>query len=307
MIKKFQRLLLKNTFAVVGPAMAVFFVLSILLLRYPIFDGLECEDVTGVTDYNGRLQVMYESNAKLATFDAKNLYYTGYDYYIDGKLKGAYYYSMENGNMNFFILNTSSPEDFIEARTVKGEIIKDNISVTHIVDKLISSAGIREDMVDNYYSYYVISELDYPSAYITLVYVLCLSPALVCGLLIIYVLLIIINPTMHSQAEALSVYGNVRQVIKDINYELKNKLLYKRENVYITHNYMVVSYLLKTVVVKLDEVKYMSKNLVDKNIGFGREIEVYRLTISNPGIIFFEIDFNDEEFIDQVVENIRGF
>ena len=70
---------------------------------------------------------------------------------------------------------------------------------------------------------------------------------------------------------------------------------------------MVVSYLLKTVVVKLDEVKYMSKNLVDKNIGFGREIEVYRLTISNPGIIFWEIDFNDEEFIDQVVENIRGF
>ena len=79
MIKKFQRLLLKNTFAVVGPAIAVFVVLSILLLRYPVFEGLECEDITGVADYNGRLEYMYEADTKLATYDAKNLYYSGYD------------------------------------------------------------------------------------------------------------------------------------------------------------------------------------------------------------------------------------
>lgn len=307
MIMKYQRLILKNTFAVVGPAIAVFLVLSVLLLRYPVFDSLKCENITGVADYKGKLQFMYESDAKLATYDVKNLYYSGYDYYIDGKLKGAYYYSTDNGYMSFFIIETTAPQSFIAECTVKGEIIKDNISVTHIVNKLVSTAGIKEELVENYYTNYVISELDYPAARISLVYLLCFAPVVVCGLLILYLLLIIINPAMHSQSQQLEIYGDVCQEIKELNYELKKKLLYKRGNVYITHNYMVVSYLLKTIVIKLDEVKYMSKNLADKKVGIRKQATVYRLTISNPGILFYEIDFEEEEFIDEVVENIRGF
>ncbi|MBE5954594.1 MAG: hypothetical protein E7257_10670 [Lachnospiraceae bacterium] len=307
MIKKFQRLLLKNTLAVVGPAIAVFVVLSILLLRYPVFSSLECEDITGVADYNGRLEYMYEADTKLATYDAKHLYYSGYDYYIDGELKGAYYYSTDNGYMSFFIIETTSPESYIDEYTVKGEIIKDNISITHIVNKLVSTAGIKEELVENYYSHYVISELDYPRAYISLVYLLCISPAIACGLLIFYVILVIIFPAIHSQSKQLEIYGNVTKEIKAINYELKKNLFLKRENVYVTKNYLVVSYLLKTVVVKLDEVKYMSKNLTEKTAGKKGEETVYRLTISNPGLLFYEIDFADEDFIDEVVENIRGF
>ncbi len=307
MIKKFQRLLLKNTLAVVGPAIAVFVVLSILLLRYPVFSSLECEDITGVADYNGRLEFMYEADTKLAIYHAKNLYYSGYDYYIDGELKGAYYYSTDNGYMSFFIIEMRKPQAFIVEYKVKGEIIKDDISVSHIVNKLVSTAGIKEELVENYYSYYVISELDYPRAYISLVYLLCMSPAIACGLLILYVILVIIFPAIHSQSKQLEIYGNVAKEIKEINYELKKNLFYKRENVYVTRNYLVVSYLLKTVVVKLDEVKYMSKNLVEKKVGKKDEETVYRLTISNPGLLFYEIDFTDEDFIDEVVENIRGF
>ncbi len=306
MIKKYQRLILKNTLAVVGPVIAVLLVLSILLLRYPVFETLECEDITDVPDYRGRLEAMYQADARLVTYQAKDLYYTGYDYYIDGKLKGAYYYSTENGYMCFYIIETINPENYIEQYSVKGEIIKDNISVTHIVSKLVSSAGIKEEMVENYYFTYVISELDYPGAYISLVYLLCLSPVIICGLLLLYLLLITINPAIHSQSAQLEIYGDVHKEIRNINYELKKKLLYKRENVYVTHNYLVVSYLLKTIVVKLDEVKYMSKNLTEKKVGFKKEETVYRLTISNPGILFYEIDFTDEEFIDEVVKNIRG-
>ncbi|MBQ8318133.1 MAG: hypothetical protein IJX85_07320 [Lachnospiraceae bacterium] len=304
--RKLQTIFLKNTFAVVGPAIAVFLVLSILLLRYPALDKLECEDITGVADYSGRLQVMYESDTRLVEYDAKNLYYTGYDYYVDDELAGAYYYSTENGYMDLFIIETDHPESFIEAHHVKGEIIMDNISVNHIVSKLAAAAGIKQELVESYYSKYVISELDYPTGYIAMMYVLCLAPAVLCALLLLYVLLVFINPAMHSQAAQLSVYGDVRQVIRDINYELKKKLLYKRENVYITNNFMIVSYMLKTEVIKLDMIRYMSKNIVDKKVGLKKEIEVYRLTISDPGVLFYEIDFLDESFIDEVVKNIRG-
>lgn len=306
MFNRYQGFILKNTLAILGPIMAVFAVLAVILMKYPVMEKLECENINDATDYNGRLEAMYQADAKLATYDAKNLYYTGYDYYIEDELKGAYYYSTDNGYMCFYIIETTNPESYIHEHSVKGEIINDKISVPHIVSKLVSAAGIKEEMVENYYTTYVISELDYPAAYITLMKLLSVSPWIVCGLILFYVLLIIVFPAVHSQSEQLNIYGSPRRIIKEINYELKNKLLYKRANVYITHNYMIVSYLLKTLVVKLDEVKYLSKNLVEKKVGLGMVNEVYRLTISNPGILFHEVDFVDEDFIDKVVENIRG-
>ena len=307
MIMKYQRLLLKNTLAVVGPVIAVFLVLAVLLHKYPILESLECQDVSGVADYQGRLKYMYESDTKLAIYDAKNLYYSGFDYYIDGEIKGAYYYSTENGYMSFFVIETTEPQSYIAEYTVKGEIVRDNISTSHIVNKLVSTAGIKSELVENYFTEYVISELDYPAAHISLIHLLCILPVVVCGLLLLYILMIIFFPAVHSQSQQLEIYGNVREEIKALNYELKEKLLYRRGNVYITVNYMVVSYLLKTIVIKLDEVKYMSKNLEEKKARFGKVTTVYRLTVSNPGIMFHEIDFSSEEFIDDVVENIRGF
>lgn len=304
--KKFQKLLLKNTFAIVAPAIAVFLVLSFLLLRYPVFDRIESYDISGVADYNGKLQLMYDTDTTLVEYQTENLYYTGYDYYIDGKLKGAYYYNLDSKYMNFFIIKTDNPKLFIAEHKVKGKIIEDNISVKHIAEKMASATGLSEDMVENYYSQLVISEIDYPTAYIVLVYVLCLSPVIACGLIILYTLLIIINPAMHSQSEQLANYGNIKYVIKDLNRELRRNLVYKRNNVYITDNYIVISHFLKTEVVKLDMIKYLSKNIVDKKVGIGKTEEVYRITMSNPGILFYEVDFYDEEFVDQVVAHIRG-
>ncbi len=306
MYKKYQGFILKNAMAILGPIMALFVVLAVILHRYPVMEKLECENITAEVDYSGRLEAMYQADARLATYDAKNLYYTGYDYYIDDEIKGAYYYSTDNGYMCFYIIETTNPESFIDQRSVKGEIINDKISVPHIVNKLVSATGMKEELVENYYTTYVISELDYPGAYISLMYLLSVSPAIVCGLILLYILFILIFPAVHPQSEQLSIYGSPNKIIREINKELKNKLLYKRANVYVTHNYMIVSYLLKTLVVKLDEVKYLSKNLVEKNVGFNRTVEVYRLTISNPGILFHEVDFVDEDFIDKVVENIRG-
>lgn len=304
--KKFEKLLLKNTFAMVAPAIAVFLVLSFLLLRYPVFDKIENYDISGVADYHGKLQLLYDTDTRLVEYEVQDLYYTGYDYYIDGRLEGAYYYNMDSKYMNFFIIKTDNPKLFIEDYKIKGKIIKDNISVKHIVEKMASTSGMSEDLVEDYYSQLVISELDYPTAYIALVYVLCLSPVIVCGLIILYTLMILINPAMHSQSEQLANYGNIKYVIKELNRELRRNLVYKRNNVYITDNYIVVSHFLKTEVVKLDMIKYLSKNLVDKKVGMGKTEEVYRLTMSNPGLLFYEVDFYDEEFVDQVVAHIRG-
>ena len=67
---------------------------------------------------------------------------------------------------------------------------------------------------------------------------------------------------------------------------------------------MIVSYLTKTDVIKLDLVKYMSKNIVEPDRGLYRGKEIYRLTFSNPEKLFYEVDFSNEELVDTVIEHI---
>ena len=137
-------------------------------------------------------------------------------------------------------------------------------------------------------------------------YLLFLSPVIVCVLILIYAFLVWVCPSLHSQTRQLEKYGNVSEVIRELNYELRNNLVYAKENIYITDNYMIVSYLTKTDVIKLDMIKYLSKNLVDKSeLPFGKK-EVFRLTMSNPEKLFYEVDFTSEEFIDDVVRYVRG-
>ena len=69
---------------------------------------------------------------------------------------------------------------------------------------------------------------------------------------------------------------------------------------------MIVSYLTKTDVIRLDNIKYMSKNLVEDEGGMHRKGKVYRLTMSNPDKMFYEVDFTSESLIDDVVRYIRG-
>lgn len=67
---------------------------------------------------------------------------------------------------------------------------------------------------------------------------------------------------------------------------------------------MIVNYLSRTDVIKLDMVKYISKNIIERPKSFGRFYKKFRLTLSNPDTLFYEIDFNSEEVIDTVIGKI---
>lgn len=302
--KRFESLIMKNTLAVAIPALAVFVVLVFMFLRYPILERISSQNIDNAVNLNETLSALYKNHTGNVTYQVDNLRYTGLDYYVDGKLKGAYYYYMADGNLVFFLLRTDKPEASIGKR-VKGTIVRDNVSADYIINQLSVEAGLSDDLFKNYTSEYIISELDYPYLFIFMVYLLFLTPIIICAIILGYTMCVWANPAMHPQSRQLSAYGTPKAVIAELNNQLRNSLIYKSKNIYITMEYMVVSYLTKTDVVRLDAIKYLSKDMVEKKKGIGKKREVFRLTMANPDKIYYEVDFANEEITDIVIEYIK--
>lgn len=304
--KKFETILLKNTVAVTLPAIVVFLLLIYMFVRYPVFDQIKCVNIGNIENLPARLEELDTAGTTNMKYTAKNLYYTGFDYYINGKREGAYYYSMDQSRMILFLLKTDDPKLHIDSVTIKGKIIRDAVSTEHIINRLSEGSGLDLEWMEEYCSSYVISEPDYPYAYNTMVYVLFCAPVVICILIFVYTLLVWVNPLLHPQVRQLAVYGDPGAIIEELNLQLRKKLLFKKRNIYITEDYMIVSYMTKTDVIRLDNIKYLSKNLVENEGGLRRRENVYRLTMSNPDKMFYEVDFTSEVLIDDVVRYIRG-
>lgn len=303
--KKLEFMLLKNTLAFTVPAMVVFIVLLFMFLNYPVFEQIKCVDIGNIENMGQRMEVLYNADTRNVKYIARELNYTGFDYYVDGKIKGAYYYTFNSGKMLVFLVKTNKPEMFIDELELKGRIIKDSVSTSHIINQFADSEGLDVTLFEGYCKEFVLSELDYPYAYITMIYVCFVAPIVACVLIILYTFVVWVNPSLHGQSKQLEEYGEVSEVIKEINTQLRRRLLFKKNNIYITDDYMIVNYLATTDIIKLDDIKFMSKNIVKKGNLFNRGI-IYRLTLSDPERLFYEVDFVKEELIDEVVEYIRG-
>lgn len=302
--KKYQKMLLKNTLAIAIPAIAVFLVLVFLCIQYPIFDYIECKEIMSMENMDETLEGLYAAqtiNVKLTTDTLK---YTGLDYYEDGKQKGSYYYMPTNNRLILFLIKTDTPAPSYDAKSLKGTIVKDNVSSTYIMGQFADQAGIDKNILAGYCSDYIISEVGYPLNFIVMVYILFIAPIAISIIILMYTVYIRMNPQAHPQARQLSAYGRPGEIIQDINAQLANYLLYKKKNMYITQKYLIINYLSRTDVIKLDMVKYISKNMIERPKSFGRFYKKFRLTLSNPDTLFYEIDFRSEEVIDSVIGKI---
>ncbi len=306
MKKKFETLLLKNTLAVAIPAIAVFVVLVFLFMNYPVVDQIKCSEIGNIENLDERLEDMSKQEMTNVKYTAEKLTYTGFDYVVDKKIKGAYYYSIIDDRMHIFLIKTDEPKATYSNFEIKGKIITDAVSLGHILNQLAGQNNLEYASLEKYCCSYMISEPDYPNAYIALVYVFFASPIIIAVLIIVYTAMLWANPVMHPQTKQLEAYGEVNSIIEDINEQLNKRLLFNRKNIYITSDYMIVNYLTKTDVIKLDYIKYLSKNIVENKLYNFMKKDVYRLTMSNPEKLFYEVDFTDEGLIDDIVKYIRG-
>lgn len=308
MNRKFELLLIKNTLAIAIPALAVFAVLLAFLLRYPIFDKIDCKVIqnSSADNFNleDKLKALYEDGTYNVSLEVKELYYSGFDYYVDNVKKGAYYYTVSKDKLNLYLLDRTDGMETIESIKLKGRIIKDKASVNHIFNMLSSANGITYFEDTDFYTDYIISEPDYPDRFVKIVYLFYSIPMIICLLILLYTIVVWTNPRFNPQAKKLSAYGKISTIIRHLDKQLSDCCIYQKDNIYLTDDYLVVSSFTTTDVIKFDAVIYTSKNLIENEGFLGEKKKIFRITFSSPEVLFYEVDFTDESFCDLVLEHI---
>ena len=302
--KKFEQLLFKNTLALAVPAILVLAVLMFMFIKYPVLEQTRLVNISEEDLYK-RVSELYrlgDTNVKLAK--TGDLTYAGFNYYVNGKVKGGYYYQLNEDRIMFYILETKNPPMKIDSKSIKARIVKDSISTEYIVNQLVEAGGFEGQLKDDFFSEYVISECDYPVTYITMLYILFASPIVISVLIIAYTLLVWANPSLHGQSKQLSHYGDIGAVIEELNLQLTNHMIYKLGNIYVTEDYLIVSYLVKTDVIKLDKIKEIEKAEVEKHTLPWKKQRVFKLRFFTELKTEYELELLNEDTLNDIIDYV---
>ena len=302
--KKFEQLLFKNTLALAVPAILVLAVLMFMFIKYPVLEQTRLVNISEEDLYK-RVSELYrlgDTNVKLTK--TGDLTYAGFNYYVNGKVKGGYYYQLNEDRIMFYILETKNPPMKIDSKSIKARIVKDSISTEYIVNQLVEAGGFEGQLKDDFFSEYVISECDYPVTYITMLYILFASPIVISVLIIAYTLLVWANPSLHGQSKQLSHYGDIGAVIEELNLQLTNHMIYKLGNIYVTEDYLIVSYLVKTDVIKLDKIKEIEKAEVEKHTLPWKKQRVFKLRFFTELKTEYELELLNEDTLNDIIDYV---
>lgn len=289
--------------AIALPAILVLIVFIFMLMRYPVWERTKSISLVQSGDLYAQVDRVYRSGNTNVEVETDNLIYAGFNYYVNGEIKGAYYYQLNQDRIMFYIVETNNPEMQLDKIRIRARVIKDNVSTEYILTQLMTDAGFDRGFADDYYSEYVISECDYPKNYITMLYILLAAPIVIGVCIVIYTVIVWLNPVIHGQARQLRNYGDIHSIIEELNLQMLNHMVYKINNIYITEDYLIVSYLVRTDVIKLDQIKELEKTEIEKHT-FMKKQKLYKLAFYNKNKTEYEIKLYNEETLNDIIDYI---
>ena len=302
----FSKLLRKNLLYMAFPVVLMLSALLLLLqqvARLEIFQTTAMEDLSLAETY-------YSSGERNVTVSLGDLRSAGFSLMEGDKEVAEYFYRREDGKLQLVLLKTSTAQRYLrgelEDRPVHLRIVKDEVAAQHIEYAYAASLGFEEKEIEGAFSAYIPDETQYPLTRIRILKITSIGLAVLLGLLMIYVILATAFPALNQEAWALKRYGGIARSIRRLDREMEKQLKYHQDNVTVTENYLIVSYITHIDVVRIDDIKYLSKHVERRRRGIGRSVHVYRLTASNAENLYFEADFQEEETVNDVIYYMRG-
>lgn len=288
-------ILFRNSIAILIPTVCVLLTVLAITIRYPIIYKMTSHHVESLDEIKG----WYQNGCCNVIMDVPVLKYTGYDYYEDGKITGAYYYTFQEGECVFCLIKTHKPEPVLKNERVRGIVLGESASLEAMKNEFAKEMNLDYDALNNLVYPLMLSEIDYPYLEVFLVWLLLIIPYAVSVLMIGLIIYWTIRPDTHPSVRALKEFGDRRLVYEEIRSQLSNRLLQHNYNYYITDEYLVISNWQTTDFIRIDYIRYISKHVVSKRRG---RKQVYRLTMSNPEKMFYEKNFHSEACADEIME-----
>lgn len=295
--KSLRSLLFKNTIIILIPTILVLVAVLGVSRHYPIIYRMTNHKIEQLTD----LDKWYGERAYNVTVNPLQLKYTGYNYYEDERLTGAYYYSFMENTCVFFLIKTKNPEPVIENVTVRGKMLKDSATAEAMKNGFSQELGLDYNDFNTFVNPILISEPDYPYLEIILMWIVLILPSVGACVIIVSSIVWMIHPERHPATRQLSEIGDRRLVYEEVQSQFKNRMLQHNYNYYVTEDYLIISRWMTTDFIRIDFIRYISKHVIQKMHG---KRQVYRLTMSNPEKMFYERDFYSESCADEIMATL---
>ncbi len=302
----FRRLLQKNLLLLTLP---VVIVLAALLLLLGQVSRLEHFQTVTMQD-SAYAEEFFLSGQRNVEVSLPGLTSTGFVYMVGDKEQGEYFYRIHKDMMEVVLLESDTAAKQ-RAGAVEGDLftvrlIKDDVTAGYILREYAQAMGTPAEEFFAMGSVYLFNEIAYPRTRILVLKIVLVSLTVLLGVVVLYVLLATAFPVLNYEALVLRRFGKTGRYIRKLDREMEKKLKMHQDNVWVTENFLVVSYLTHIDVVRIDDIKYLSKHVEKKRRGVGRPVRVYRLTASNSDDLFFEADFFDEGIVNDVIYYMKG-
>lgn len=294
--KKLNFLLLKNTILSLIPAILIMVVILCCMRYFHLLNNLDFYSVERPSE----LQQLYESGITNVEMTFPQLHEMGYDYQLDGKKTGSYYYAWVDGK--FMIVLIKSEEPVISDYVVQGQLKEDAAVYSYILSQCAESAGMDTKQLEKMSYRYIISEVDYPKTFYRIVKIALYLAFAMIALSILELIVCIFCPWLHPQIRRIKGVSDKRLLVRDINRQLHDALLYENKNYLITKKYFVVCSGLRTDIILLRDIDVVSRHKERKRIVPWRaEHPVYKLILSTANGRIYEYDFRNETIINDML------
>ena len=303
---RFRRLLQKNLLLVTLPIVLALTSLILVLGKVSRLEHFQTETMEDTSE----AREFFLSGRRNVEVQLDGLTSTGFSYVVGDTEAGEYFYRIKNGVMEIVLLDKSTADELRsgkrESKSYLVRIIKDDATATYIEQQYADALGVPREELLGLGSVYLFDEIAYPMVRIVVLKISLYSLSVILVLLVAYVLLATAFPVLNFEARVLKKYGKVNRYIRKLDREIAKKLKMHQNNVMVTKNFLIVSYLTHIDVVRLDDVKYLSKHVERRKRKMGHRNAVYRLTASNGEDLYFEAVFFDEGVINDVIYYMRG-
>jgi hypothetical protein len=293
-------MLLKNTIMTLIPIIAILTLMVWGMHHFKLLNNLDFAKVNSLNE----LDEVYEAGTENVEMTFDKLSYLGYDYKLNGKTAGGYYYAFLD-DMCVVVLIDSN-ETSLYDYTVKGVVKNDNTLYSYVLTQCAEDMNLELEQLKAVTYDYVISEVDYPYAFYTIVKAAFYVAVIIMILSVAEALIYIVCPWLHPQIRRVKKIKNKRLLVRDINRSIHDTTIYHNKNVTVTRKYLIITSLVHTDIIILSDIEVISKHKERKrSLIPGTRKAVYKLIISNSEDMFYEHEFPEESTIDEMMRFLR--
>lgn len=278
----------------------IFVLVYFLPLREQLFPAaLSAEDsLTGC----------YEQGHTYVIQTVDELYYTGCDYYVNGELRGHYYYTLDSEllRVQFYILPSQMGQPAEAHRTqttLRGKLLPMDSAFSPLTDSLAASLGWTGSGLAEISETVMLSNVDYWKPSMLVLYAVLAVLLLLSVFISLRHLLYIICPRLSPAYRRLHKYGKPSVIIREVDRELREECLVLTKDMALLSDYLIEFSEDISVIVPLKNILWVYEHATLKQSSAFKRLS-YTLHIVMEDGDSFVFNHKLKEDIDIIIEEL---